>query len=112
MSSPDEQVDEVLAAAGIKDFDELRDFEKETYFKMLEVAQSGKVTLEDIRKSIKKMREGLEFALATEDLSLRKDLFLKARLKNYILLESVFDRPERASEILNQYKRSAQGKIK
>lgn len=100
-----DKLQEILEAAGIKDFDELRDFERETYFKMLEVAQSGNITLDDVKKSVKRMREGIEFALATEDLSKSKDLYLKARLKNYILLESVFERPERAKEVLEQYKK-------
>lgn len=103
----DDPVQEVLEAAGIKDFDELRDFEKADYFRLLEISEAGKITLEDVKASIKRMREGLEFALATEDLSERKDLFLKARLKCYILLESVFDKPERARQILEQYKRLA-----
>lgn len=107
MPNPIEKVDEILKTAGIKDFDDLSDNERVTYFKMLEVAESGKVTLEHIKKSIKSMREGVEFTLATEDLSERKDLFLKARLKCYILLESVFERPERAKEMLEQYNRAA-----
>lgn len=98
-----DEVNQILEKAGIKDFDELRDFEKETYFKMLEIAEAGKLTLEEIQKSIKKMREGVTFALAVEDLLPEKDLYLKARLKNYILLEAVFDRPERAREMLAQY---------
>lgn len=98
-----DRIQEILESAGIKDFDELRDFEKDTYFKMLEVAESGKITLDYVIKAVKAMREKLEFTLATEDLSRRKDLFLKARLKNYILLESIFDKPERAREMLDQY---------
>jgi hypothetical protein len=100
-----DKVQEILEKAGIKDFDDLKDYEKDTYFKLLEIAESGKITLDDIKSSIKRMREGLEFTLASEDLSKNKDIFLKARLKNYILLESVFDRPERAKEMLDQYKK-------
>ena len=108
----DEKVQEVLEAAGIKDFDELSDIEKQSYFKMLEIAQSGKITLDDFIKHIRKMQETVEFALATENLTQRQDLFLKARLKNYIIMESFFDRPERAKEMLEQYKKLASTRIK
>lgn len=107
----EDKIQEVLHNAGIKDFDGLRDIEKETYFKMLQVAESGKITLEDVKKSVRKMREAVEMALATEDLPEKKDIFLKARLKNYLLLESVFDRPERARDVLEQYNKVVQSKV-
>lgn len=106
-----EKLEEILEKAGIKSFDDLKDFEKETYFKMLEIAEKGQITLEDVKKHIKNMREGVEFSLATEDLSKNKSLFLKARLKNYILLESLFERPERAKEMLDQYGKGVERKL-
>ena len=98
-----DKVNEILERVGVRDFDDLKDFEKETYFKMLEVAESGKITLDDVKKHIKRMREGVEYSLATEKLTKEQDLFLKARLKNYILMEAVFERPDRAREQLDQY---------
>lgn len=108
----EEKIQDILASAGVKDFDELTSIEKETYFKMLEVAESGKITLEDFQKNIKRMRESVEFILAVEDLNPAKDLFLKARLKCYILMESFFEKPERASEILEQYGKLAKNRVK
>src|SRR5437868_2806059 len=98
----DAKVQEVLTAAGIKDFDELTDVERESYFKMLEIAESGKITLEDYKVHIKRMRESVEFSLAVDNLLPNQDLFLKARLKTYIIMESFFERPERAKEMLEQ----------
>jgi hypothetical protein len=104
-------VQEVLEAAGIKDFDELTTIEKETYFKLLEIAESGKISLEDFKTNIPKMRESVEYVLAVEDLAPKRDMFLKARLKNYILFEAFLNKPERAREMLEQYKKIAKNKV-
>lgn len=93
-----------LQELGIKDYDELTSVEKETYHKMLEIAESAKITLEDYKVYIKTMRESVSSALATEKLTKLEDLFMKARLKNYLLQESFFDRPERAKKLLEQYR--------
>lgn len=106
-----DKIQELLEAAGIKDFDELRDFEKPIYFKWLEIAQTGQITIEDIKRGIKKMREGIEYSLAIEDLSKSKDIFLKARLKNYILIEAILERPERAKDILDSYGKMIRNKV-
>ena len=91
-----------LESLGISSFDDLRPDEKDSYFKLLELAESSKITLEDITKHIHEMRMGVEYSLASDKLNSKEDLFLKARLKNYILLEALFDRPERAKQMLKQ----------
>lgn len=96
-----------MTSAGIKDFDELTEVEKDSYLKMLEIAELGKVTLEDFKKHVKRMRESVEYSVATDELTKNKDLFLKARLKCYILMEAFFEKPERASEMLEQYGKQA-----
>jgi hypothetical protein len=101
-----DKIQEILERAGAKDFDDLNDIEKETYFQMLEIAESGKITLEEFKKSVKRMRESVEYTLASEDLPKNKDLFLKARLKCYIIFEAFFEKPERAREMLEQYGKS------
>lgn len=97
-------IDTWLQDLGIRDYDELTSVEKETYHKMLEIAQSSQISLEDYKLNVKTMRESVEAALATEKLNKLQDLFLKARLKNYLLLETFFDRPERAKKLLETYK--------
>jgi len=100
-----QDIQKYLESLGIKDFDDLRSDEKESYFKLLDLVEKSKITLDDIKKHIHAMRMGVEFSLATEKLNKSEDLYLKARLKNYILLESLFERPERAKEMLIQYTR-------
>ena len=101
-----DDINKWLQSLGIRDFDDLRQDEKESYFKLLDLAEKSKITLDDVKKHIHQMRMSVEFALASEKLAKNEDLFLKARLKNYILLESLFERPERAKETLQQYTRT------
>lgn len=101
-----QDIEEFLHDRGIKDYDDLRPDEKESYFKLLEIAESSKITLEDMLFHLKVMRQSVESALATEKLNPKEDLFLKARLKVYLIFESFFDKPERARQMLNQYKKS------
>lgn len=97
-----------LKQKGIKDYDDLLPEEQESYRKMLEIQASGQITLEDFKKHIKSMRQAIEIELAKlPDTDPRNPLY-KARLLNYILFESFFDRPERAKQMLQQYTR---GKI-
>jgi len=98
-----EDIENYLKSLGIRDFDDLRSDEKETYFKMLEIAESSKIDLETVKKHVRDMRMAVEFSLANEKLKKNEDLFLKARLKNYLLLENLFDRPDRARQMLEQY---------
>ena len=105
-----------LQELGIKDYDELTSVERETYEKMLEIAQSSQISLEDYKGYVKGMRESVENELASiEDFIYvfifkrvnPKQVLLKARLKNYLLMESFFDRPERARKLLDSYKQRA-----
>lgn len=97
------QLEEWLNSLGIKDFDELHEDEKKEYLKWLNLAEKSQISLDDIKKHVKEMRMSVEFSLATHKLSKNNDLFLKARLKNYILLENLFERPQRAKDMLEQY---------
>lgn len=102
-------LDELLKRRGINDFDELREDEKQEYFKLLEIAEKSVVTLEDVKKHIKAMMDAVQFALATEKLSKEEDLMLKARLKNYLFFDNLLNRPERARYMLEQYGKQTRG---
>lgn len=111
----EDRINTWLQNLGIRDFDDLRADEKETYFKLLELAEKSKITLEDFKKHVRQMRMSVEMALVDEEKFIFSKIFpffkrknprfyiLQARLKNYILFENLFDRPERAREILDQY---------
>lgn len=89
--------------------EDLNALEKETYFQMLEEVQKSQLTIEKIKGYISNMRDGVAKELIDEPeftrilffkFDNRKQILLKARLKNYILLESFLTSPERAKEQL------------
>lgn len=112
-------MDELLKAVGISDYDELNAVEQETYRQMLDQVQNSQITLEDYKKYIKAMRQSLEVSVIEEAEYIHSPILpflkrknpkaeqLKGRLKNYLLLEAFFDRPEKAQEMLEMYKKRA-----
>lgn len=85
--------------------DQLTPAEKETYFSMLEAVQKSQLTPEKLRDYITSMREAVAKELVNEPEFIRifiwkfenrKQIFLKARLLNYILLESFLQSPSAA----------------
>ena len=98
-----DQLLQTLGLQGVESYDDLTSDEKETYREMLTIQQSGEVSLEDFKRHVITMRMSVEYELASYERNDRKDLLLKARLKNYLLFEAFFDKPERAKEMLKQY---------
>jgi len=90
-------LDELLEKAGLK-YEDLNAVEKETLNTWIEVLQKGQLTLEKVREYISSMREAVEQDLAKSDLGSKQDLFLKARLRNYMLLEGFLSTPEKAKQ--------------
>ena len=70
--------------------------EKQTYFTMVDAVRQSQLSIEKIRDYIIQMRSAVEQELTKCDLESKQDLFLKARLKNYMLLESFLISPEKA----------------
>src|SRR4051812_7935318 len=99
----DDLLGKLLEKRGIKDFDELRLDERETYLEMLRQQEHTQLTIEDLKRYIKKIRMSVEIELTKPSLEREQDIFLRARLLNYILLEAFLETPERAKEVLQQY---------
>ena len=85
--------------------------EKETYFKMLEAVQKAQLTPEKLRDYIITMREAVTRELVNEPefnyififkVPNRRQIMLKARLHNYLLLESFLISPEKAEQQLDE----------
>ena len=70
--------------------------EKQTYFTMLDAVRESQLSVEKLRDYIIQMRSAVEQELVKTGLGVDQDLFLKARLKNYMLLESFLISPEKA----------------
>lgn len=91
--------DDIEEKAGVS-IDELNAVEKETYFLMLQEVQKSQLSLDKFRDYIIAMRDAVEEELCKTDISDKDDIMLKARLKNYRLIESFLLSPERAKKQL------------
>lgn len=83
--------------------------EKQTYFSMLDTVQKTQMTPEKLRDYIASMRDAVERELINEPEFIRififkfenrKQILLKARLQNYMLIEAFLTSPERAEQQL------------
>lgn len=88
-------ITEELEDKGV-DIEKLTADEKQTYFTMLDAVRESQLSVEKLRDYIIQMRSAVEQELTKHDLEHKQDLFLKARLKNYMLLESFLISPEKA----------------
>lgn len=97
-----------LENKGIK-IEELNAEEKQTYFSMLEMVKKSQMSPEKLRDYIVSMREAVTKDLVSEPEFIRilffkfenrKQIYLKARLQNYMLLESFLISPEKAEQQL------------
>ena len=90
-------LDELLEKVGLK-YEDLNQIEKETLNTWMEALQKGQLSVERIKEYITSMREAVEQELAKSDLGSKQDLFLKARLRNYMLLDAFLTTPEKAKQ--------------
>jgi hypothetical protein len=95
-------MDKFLEALGMK-FDDLNSAERDTYFGWLKVLEKQNVKIEDVRSFITHLRQAVDNELALHNLTKSQDLFLKARLKNLILIEGFLTGPEQARKALESY---------
>ena len=99
------------------DFDKLNILERDSYLKALEQVASSQITLDDFKRHISAMRQAVERALVDEPDYIYssplpflkrqnpKVAELKARLKNYLIFEGFFDRPDQAKAQLDMFKK-------
>ena len=90
-------LDQLLEVTGHK-FEELTPDEQATAIEMLEVIKNTKVTVDIVKKHIANMKYAVEEKLAVAELTPAQDLYLKARLRNYMLLDILIGSQERAKE--------------
>lgn len=67
---------------------------------MLKAVSEAQLTPEKLKDYILSMRNAVENELVREVLNTTQDIFLKARLRNYMLLESFLMSPEKAKKAL------------
>lgn len=103
-------VTETLEDKGIK-IDSLNADEKQTYFSMLKAVEDATLTPEKLKDYIHDMREAVTRDLVAEPefhrilffkFENRKQIYLKARLHNYILLEAFLSTPNKAKRAFEE----------
>ncbi len=94
-------LDEFVEKLGLK-YEELTAVERDTYQKMYSSMQTTEITILTLREHIGALRDSVEQELEKYDNSKYQDLLLKARLKNYRLLEAFLTSPERAKKALER----------
>jgi len=102
-------MNELLERLGVK-YEDLDKAERDTLHKMLDGASKAKVTVDTIRVHIKSMRDAVENEIYNDSMKrpsfwaflfrFRRECVLKARLRNYMLLEAYLDTPERAKKAI------------
>lgn len=95
-------LNEFLEKLGLK-LEDLTIDEKNTYFQMLDAQAKSVLTIEKLKDYISSLKLSVEQELTKPDLDKRQDVFLKARLKNYLLLESFLLSPERTKKAMESY---------
>ena len=96
-------LDELLASFGSDlKYDDLKPIEKETLYKMYQEANQNKLSVEAIGQHITAMKYAVEEELTKISITADEDKYLKARLKNYILLEAIIMSQERAKRVLEE----------
>lgn len=94
-------IDTILEKLNLR-YEDLNIAEKETLNTWIQQLSTNKLILEDVKKHISFMRGSVERELTTTDLNTKQDLFLKARLRNYMLLEALMNSPDEAKQSLEK----------
>ncbi len=94
-------IDKLLEKVGLT-YEELTSAERDTLNTWMESLQKSKISVGSVKNYIVSMRDAVEMELTKTDLNSKQDLLLKARLKNYMLLEAFLSTPEKAREALNR----------
>lgn len=94
-------ITDILERAGLK-YEDLTSAEKETLEQWSTALEGNTLTPNDISRHITTMRGAVEEKLAVTGLGSKEDTFLKARLRNYMLLEAFLISPEKAKEALDK----------
>lgn len=103
-------IDNLLEKIGVK-YEDLSSEEKETYKKWLSVLDTKPLTIEDVKFYLEQAKNNVSMELADCDefdrfgpfkWVSRKHVGLKARLKNYLLLEAFLQSKEKAKNSLEK----------
>lgn len=105
-------LDKVLDRIGVEKYEDLSPQEQETFHTMADSLSETKLTLEAFGGYIRELRQRVELELTSMGMkrpsfwaymfNWRKEEGLKARLRNYLLLEAFLDSPGKAKKKVNE----------
>lgn len=93
--------DKVLVELGLK-YEDLTSAERDTLNSWMQALQSNQMTIESVKGYITSMRDAVEQELEKSDNPKELDILLKARLKNYRLLDAFLTSPEKAKTAIER----------
>ncbi len=94
-------IDELLGRHGVK-YEELTEDERTTFNSWLSQASQTAITVDKVKDYIHALKEAVSNELTKSDLDPNQDLFLKARLRNLMLIEAFLTNGERAQAKLEE----------
>lgn len=94
-------INDILERVGVK-YEDLTKEEEQTLQTWLVRLQQKEFNINNIKEYIVAMRQSVEKEVSETSHNSKQDLFLKARLRNYVLLEAFLDTPKKAKEAIER----------
>ncbi len=94
-------IDKILEKYNLK-YEDLKTSERETLNTWINALSQSELTVSKVKDYIASMRASVEQELSQVGYNNTQDIFLKARLRNYILLEAFLSSPDKAKEALEK----------
>ena len=92
----------ILEKLGVKDYSELKYAERQAYLQWAEVLTKPDLTIEDLKKILPVKKQEIIDELRKWENEPKKDLYLKATLRNLEMLTDIIITPEKAREELKK----------
>jgi hypothetical protein len=94
-------MDELLQRFNLK-YEDLTSAERDQLHLWMEDLSKNELTIPKIRTYVAAMRDAVEIELTKAGHESKQDLLLKARLRNYMLLEAFLTSPEKAKQAIER----------
>ena len=103
-------IDDILSKTGLK-YEQLKSAERDTLNQWIQALDSNQLTVERVKGYISTLKDTVENELASEPEYIQvfifkfrndRNVFLKARLRNLLLIDALLTSPAKAKEALNR----------
>jgi len=94
-------MDDILQRYNLK-YEDLNSAERDQLHQWMEDLSKNELTIAKVRTYIQNMRDTVEIELSKVDNGSKQDTLLKARLRNYLLLDAFLTSPEKAKTALDR----------